>query len=63
MANIKSNIEIEITKNEKNYHFVIPMGVSFGEAADAAYEVMQVIQEWAKQSAKTSLETQQPTEG
>ena len=47
---IKSNIVIEIQKNERTYTFSMPMGCPFGEAYDAAFAVLKDITELSQQA-------------
>ena len=49
---IKSFISVEVTKNERTYHFYMPVGAPFGEAYDAAFEVLNSITEMAKQAVE-----------
>lgn len=63
---ITSRIMIEIKKNERTYGFSIPVGAPFGEAYDAAFEILQEVVEMAKQavdSTRPSAEqSEQPVE-
>jgi hypothetical protein len=38
--NLKSYIAIEVEKNDKTYHFLMPIGASYGEVYDAAFDVL-----------------------
>jgi len=51
---IKSYIDLEITKNERVYHFYMPVGSPFGEAYDVAFEALGRITEMAKQAAEAA---------
>ena len=55
---IKSYAEIEITKNDRVYHFFMPVGAPYGEAYDAAFEALTKITELAK----TAVENAKPQE-
>jgi hypothetical protein len=50
--NLKSCVAIEITKNDRLYTFVMPVGSPFGEAYDVAYEVLNKIAELARDGAQ-----------
>lgn len=63
--NVKSYIDIEIVKNERVYHFFMPVGAPFGEAYDAAFESLTSITEMAKNAvemAKPKDEEGKPVE-
>lgn len=55
---LKSQVVIEITKDNHTFQFVMPTGVSYGTAYNAAFEVLQNILEMSKQS----LEQAKPME-
>ena len=48
---IRNVIDIEIKKNERTYHFYMPVGAPYGEAYDVAFEALARITELAKQAA------------
>lgn len=50
--NVKSYVDVEIVKNERVYHFLMPVGAPFGEAYDSAFEVLSSITEMAKNAAE-----------
>ena len=49
---IRSYIDVEVKKNEHVYHFLMPVGVPFGEAYDASFEVLTSITEMARNAAE-----------
>lgn len=49
---LKSIVHIEIKKNDRTYVFALPVGAPFGEAYDAAFEVLGKITEFAQQAAE-----------
>ena len=51
---IKSYIDLEIVKNDRTYHFFMPVGSPFGEAYDAAFEALTKITDLAKQAVETA---------
>ena len=51
---IKSYVAIEVVKGERTFSFQMPNGSPYGEAYDAAYEVLNNIIELAKQAADTA---------
>lgn len=57
--NLKSYVDIEVTKGERTYHFLMPVGSPFGEAYDASFECLTNITELAKQAAEQA----KPKEG
>ncbi len=48
---LKSMIAIEIEKNDRVFSFLLPVGAPFGEAYDAAFEVLGKIIEMSKEAA------------
>jgi len=52
--NVKSYIDIEIVKNERTYHFFMPVGAPFGEAYDAAFEALSNVTEMAKKATENA---------
>jgi hypothetical protein len=52
--NVKTSISIEITKDERVYSFVMPAGAPFGQAYDAAFEILQQIVEFSKKAADSA---------
>lgn len=55
---IKSSLSIEITKGDRVFSFVMPIGAPYGEAYDAAFEVLQQIVELSKQAADQAKQQQ-----
>jgi hypothetical protein len=51
---IKSFVTIEVVKNDHTFVFQLPVGAPYGEAYDAAYEVLQNIVELAKNAAEAA---------
>ena len=49
---LRSNVVIEIKKNDNVFQFVMPMGSPFGEAYDAAFQCLSKIIEMAKEAAE-----------
>jgi hypothetical protein len=47
---IKQYVSIEITKGEKVFTFNMPLGASWGNAIDAAYEVLEYVNKEAQAS-------------
>lgn len=54
--NIKSVVSIEITKDDRKYSFNMEVGSPFGEAYDAAFDVLQHIVNLSKQAADSALQ-------
>ena len=48
---LRSEVVMEIKKNDRVYKFVMPMACPFGEAYDAAFEALQNISKMAKDAA------------
>jgi hypothetical protein len=53
---IKSNITLEVTKNERLYQFIVPVGAPFGEAVDVAFENFVKISEMAQENFNKAKE-------
>jgi hypothetical protein len=51
---VKSYVDVVVTKNDRVYHFYMPVGAPFGEAYDASFEVLSGITEMAKQAAENA---------
>jgi hypothetical protein len=49
---VKSQVLLEVKKNDRVYTFSLPMGAPFGECYDACFESLQKILELAQQSAE-----------
>lgn len=49
--NIRSQVSIEIIKDDHTFTFTMPVGAPFGKAYDAAYDVLQQIIEFSKKAA------------
>lgn len=62
--NQKAAVLLEVNKNDHLYQFVMPVGAPFGEAYDAAYEVLNVIVQMAKEAAEKAKPStpEQPSE-
>lgn len=50
--NIKSQIVIEVTKDDHTFSFAMPLGAPFGKAYDAAHDVLMEIIEYSKRAAE-----------
>jgi len=50
--NLRSQIVIELEKNDRIYTFCMPFGAPYGESYDAAFEMLQKIVQMAKQAAE-----------
>jgi hypothetical protein len=50
--NIKSQVVIEIAKDDLVFSFAMPLGAPFGKAYDAAHEVLMEIVEYSKKAAE-----------
>jgi hypothetical protein len=48
---IKSYVTVEITKGDNQYTFVMPVGSPYGEAYDAAFEVLKTVADLATKAA------------
>lgn len=48
----KGYVHLEVTKGEHNYAFVLPLGAPFGEAYDAAFQVLQQILKMAQDASE-----------
>ena len=48
--NLRSEIIIEIIKNERTYRFSMPVGATFAECAQVSLEVTKAIDEMAKEA-------------
>lgn len=51
---IKQYIVITTTKGDANFSFHIPVGTTWGNAVDAAYEILSEVGNMAKQSMEQS---------
>ena len=51
---IRSYVDVEVKKNDRVYHFYMPVGAPFGEAYDASFEMLSSITEMAKQAAENA---------
>lgn len=56
---LKSLVVIEVDKNDKKFSFSMPAGSSYGDAYDAAFEVLQQTVELAKKAADATKPTPQ----
>lgn len=52
--NIKSTITIDVEINEQICTFTMPVGISFGNAIDAAHQVYSEVIKMASQAAEKS---------
>lgn len=50
--NIKSTIMLEVTINEQTCTFTMPVGISFGNAIDAAHQMYTEVIKMAAQAAE-----------
>ena len=58
---VKSYVDVAVSKNDRLYHFYMPVGAPFGEAYDASFEVLSGITEMAKQAAENARPKDEPT--
>lgn len=49
---LKSMIVIEVEKNERVFTFLLPVGAPFGEAYDAAFEMLSKIVDMSNEAAE-----------
>ncbi len=56
---LKSIVQIEVERNDRKYTFSMPVGVSYGEAYDAAFEVLQKTVELAQKAAESTRPPQE----
>ena len=49
---LRSYVSIEVKKNDRVYSYLMPVGAPFGEAYDAAFEVLQSVLDMAKKSSE-----------
>lgn len=49
---LKQNISIEVQKGDYTFVFHMPVGASWGNAIDASFDILQRLNELAKQSAQ-----------
>ena len=59
---LKQNITLEVQKGDYNFVFHMPVGASWGNAIDASFEILQKLNELAKQSAQ-ALNPSSSTQG
>lgn len=52
--NVKSLVSIDIAKGDRKYSFHMEVGSPFGEAYDAAFDVLQHIVSLSKQAADSA---------
>lgn len=57
----KQYITLEVSKNDFNFSFQMPQGASWGNAIDAAFEVLQKLNELSQQSVQ-AMKPAQPDE-
>lgn len=55
----KQYITLEVSKNDFNFSFQMPQGASWGNAIDAAFDVLQKLNELSQQSVQ-SMKPVQP---
>jgi hypothetical protein len=60
----KQYITIEVSKNDFNFAFQMPNGATWGSALDAAFDVLQKLNELSKQSIENlkPQQAEQPVE-
>jgi hypothetical protein len=51
---MKQYMTIEITKGESNFVFQMPNGATYGNAIDAAFEILQKVNELSQQSVQAA---------
>ena len=59
---LKSFISLEVTKDKNIYAFHLPTGATYGEAYDAAFEVLNKLMEMQQESLKKSQESYEASE-
>lgn len=57
---IKQNVTLEVEKGEYTFVFHLPMGASWGNGIDAAFDVLQKLNELAQNSAQALKPSQAP---
>lgn len=50
---VKTQVVLEVKKNDRIFSYCMPAGAPFGEAYDAAYEILQQIIEFSKKATET----------
>jgi len=58
---IKNSILLEVTKDKNIYTFSLPVGATFGEAFDVAFEVLNKLLEMQKESLSKSQTSYEAT--
>lgn len=49
---LRSYVDVEVKKNDRVYHFFMPVGAPYGEAYDAAFDALTSITDLAKQAVE-----------
>lgn len=49
---LKQNVTMEVKKGDYTFVFHMPVGASWGNAMDASFDILQKLNELAKQSAQ-----------
>jgi hypothetical protein len=52
MVDQSLNVHFEVSKNDKKYVLVVPVGAPIGECYDACHEMLQELVKQAQQSAE-----------
>jgi hypothetical protein len=50
---LKQYITIEVKKSDSNFAFQMPNGSTYGNAIDAAYDILQKLHELSQQSSQS----------
>jgi hypothetical protein len=53
---IRNTLTLEVTKEKNTYSFNLPTGATYGEAYDAAFEVLNKLIEMQQEALKKSQE-------
>jgi hypothetical protein len=49
---LKTTLNFEVTKNERNYRVSVPLGAPYGEAYDAVFSCLEGIVEYQRKSVE-----------
>lgn len=58
--NIRSTIMLEVTINEQTCTFLMPAGISFGNAIDAAHQMYTEVIKMAAEAAEKAKPSKEP---
>ena len=51
---IKQNITLSVKKDDKEFIFIMPLGSTWGNSIDAAFEILQEINKLAQQAVESA---------